>query len=118
MDHNPRPNEIALRDYLSKAARTSHASFLVSAGHIHNYERTVVEGVTYLVSGGGGAPPYFVERTPEDLYKSILFPNYHYVKLTVEKDRLRGAMYRVANPEAAKLTVELKDSFDLIAKPR
>jgi len=118
VDHNPRPNEIALRDYLSKAARTSHASFLVSAGHIHNYERTVVEGVTYLVSGGGGAPPYFVERTPQDLYQSILFPNYHYVKLTVEKDRLHGAMYRVANPEAPTLTAELKDSFDVLVKPR
>jgi hypothetical protein len=118
VDHNPRPNEIALRDYLSKAARTSHASFLVSAGHIHNYERAVVEGVTYLVSGGGGAPPYVVERTPEDLYKSDLFPNYHYVKLTVEKDRLHAAMYRVANPEAETLTVELKDSFDLTVKPR
>lgn len=118
VDHNPRPNEIALRDYLSKAARTSHASFLVSAGHIHNYERAVVDGVTYLVSGGGGAPPYYVERTPEDLYKSILFPNYHYVKLTLERDRLHAAMYRVENPEAENLTVELKDSFELVAKPR
>ncbi len=118
VDHNPRPNEMALRDYLSKAARTSHAAFLVSAGHIHNYERNVVEGVTYLVSGGGGAPPYFVERAPEDLYQSILFPNYHYVKLTVEKDRLHGDMYRVENPEASKLTVELKDNFDVVAKAR
>ena len=118
VDHNPRPNEIALRDYLSQAARTAHASFLVSAGHIHNYERAVVEGVTYLVSGGGGAPPYFVERTPEDLYKSVLFPNYHYVKFTVEKDRLHAAMYRVANPEAQALAVELKDSFDLPVRPR
>jgi hypothetical protein len=118
VDHNPRPNEIALRDFLSKAARACHASFLVSAGHIHNYERTVVEGVTYLVSGGGGAPPYIVERTSEDLYKSILFPNYHYVKLTLEKDRLHAAMYRVENPEAENLTVELKDSFDVMAKGR
>ena len=118
VDHNPRPNEIALRDYLSQVARTSHATFLVSAGHIHNYERNVVNGVTYLVSGGGGAPPYFVERAPEDLYKSILFPNYHYVKLTLEKDRLHGAMYRIANPEAATLTIEQKDSFDLPLKPR
>jgi hypothetical protein len=118
VDHNPRPNEIALRDYLTKAAKVSHAVFVVSAGHIHNYERNVVEGVTYLVSGGGGAPPYFVERTAEDLYQSVLFPNYHYVKFTLEKDRLQGAMYRVANPEAEKLTVELKDSFDLVAKPR
>jgi acid phosphatase type 7 len=118
VDHNPRPNEIALRDYLSKAAQTCHASFLVSAGHIHNYERAVVDGVMYLVSGGGGAPPYFVERTPEDLYKSMLFPNYHYVKLTVEKDRLHADMYRVENPEVENLTVELKDSFDIVVKPR
>jgi acid phosphatase type 7 len=118
VDHNPRPNEIALRDYLSKAARTSHASFLVIAAHIHNYERSVVEAVTYLVSGGGGAPPYFVERTPQDLYKSILFPNYHYVKLTLEKDRLHGVMHRIENPEVENLTVELKDSFDLVVKPR
>lgn len=118
VDHNPRPNEIALRDYLSQAAKTSHATFLVSAGHIHNYERSVVDGVTYLVSGGGGAPPYFVERTAQDLYKSIVFPNYHYVKFTLEKDRLHAAMYRVADPEAETLTVVLKDSFDLMAKPR
>jgi acid phosphatase type 7 len=118
VDHNPRPNEIALRDYLSKAARSSHARFLVSAGHIHNYERAVVDDVMYLVSGGGGAPPYVVERTPEDLYKSTLFPNYHYVKLTLVKDRLHAAMYRVADPEAQTLTVEVKDSFDLTVKPR
>ena len=116
VDHNPRPNEIALRDYLSKVAQTSHARFLVSAGHIHNYERSVVDDVTYLVSGGGGAPPYFVERTPNDLYRSILFPNYHYVKLTLEKDRLRGDMYRVADPEAHSLTMELKDTFEIRAK--
>jgi len=118
VDHNPRPNEIALRDYLSQTAKTSHATFLISAGHIHNYERAVVDGVTYLVSGGGGAPPYFVERTAQDLYRSIVFPNYHYVKFTLEKDRLHADMYRVLDPEAEKLTVGIKDSFDLMAKPR
>jgi hypothetical protein len=118
VDHNPRPNEIALRDYLTKAAQTSHASFLVSAGHIHNYERSMVGGVTYLVAGGGGAPPYFVERTKEDLYQSILFPNYHYVKFTLEKDHMHAAMYRIADPEANSLKIELKDSFDIVAKGR
>lgn len=118
VDHNPRPNEIALRDFLSRAASASHARFLVSAGHIHNYERALVGDVTYLVSGGGGAPPYFVERTPEDLYKSVVFPNYHYVKFTLEPDRLHAAMYRVADPEAESLGVQLKDSFDLHRKPR
>ncbi|MGA2714641.1 MAG: metallophosphoesterase [Bryobacteraceae bacterium] len=118
VDHNPRENEIALRIYLSKAAAKSHARFLVSAGHIHNYERHIVDDVVYLVAGGGGAQPYYVERTPDDLYRSVLFPNFHYVKVTVEKDRLRGAMYRIVNPEAPILDKELKDSFEILAKPR
>jgi len=118
VDHNPRPNEIAFRDYLSRAARGSHARFLVSAGHIHNYERNTLEEVVYLVAGGGGAVPYFVERTPQDLYQSVLFPNFHYVKFTLEKDRLRGAMYRVYDPEAPTLVVTVKDGFDLAVKRR
>ncbi|MDP9053738.1 MAG: hypothetical protein M3N93_05470, partial [Acidobacteriota bacterium] len=118
VDHNPRPNEIALREYLTRAARKSHAQFLVSAGHIHNYERNIVDDVVYLVAGGGGAAPYFVERTPQDLYQSVLFPNFHYVKFTLGKDRLHGSMYRVADPEAPKFKVDLKDSFDILVKPR
>ncbi len=118
VDHNPRPNEMALRDFLSTAAKTSHARFLVSAGHIHNYERSLVGDVVYLVAGGGGATPYFVERTPEDLYQSVLFPNFHYVKLTLSGDRLHGDMYRVVDPESPELTAAVKDSFDITAKPR
>ncbi len=118
IDHNPRPNEIALRDYLSKVAQNCHARFVVSTGHIHNYERNLYEGVMYLVAGGGGAKPHFVERTPENLYKSALFPNYHFVKLTLEADRLHGAMYRVSNPEVENLALELKDTFDIPVKPR
>jgi hypothetical protein len=118
VDHNPRENEIALRDYLSRAALRTHARFLVSAGHIHNYERHIVDDVTYLVAGGGGAVPYFVERTPDDLYKSVLFPNFHYVKVFIEKDRLRGVMYRVRDPEAPAFDVEVKDTFEILAKAR
>ena len=118
LDHNPRPNEIALREYLSRAAEKSHAQFLVSAGHIHNYERSLLDGVTYLVAGGGGAAPYFVERTPQDLYKSVLFPNFHYIKFTLGKDRLKGEMIRVADPEARKLETEVKETFDIPVKSR
>ena len=70
----------------------------------------------YLVSGGGAAKPYFVERTPDDLYQSNLFPNYHYIKFTIEPDRLKAVMYRIANPEAHELTVEVKDTFDVPVK--
>jgi calcineurin-like phosphoesterase family protein len=113
VDHNPRPNEVALRDLLGSLQTRTHARIIVSAGHIHNYERHILNGVVYLVSGGGGARPYFVERTPDDLYQSNLFPNYHYVKLTLKRDRLEGKMYRVADPEAPQLTVQEKDSFEV-----
>lgn len=72
VDHNPRPNEIALSDLLSKLQATSHSQFIISAGHIHNYERHVIDNVVYPVSEGGGAKPYFVERTPDDFYRSDL----------------------------------------------
>jgi hypothetical protein len=118
VDHNPRPNEIALRDYLTEAAKITRARFVVSAGHIHNYERHVYEDVVYFVSGGGGAVPYFVERTPDDLYQSVLFPNFHYVKFTLEASRVREAMYRVVDPEAPTLAVAVKDEFEIPLKPR
>lgn len=118
VDHNPRPNEIALRDFLSKTAPQMHARILVSAGHIHNYERHNLDGVIYLVSGGGGAKPYFVERTPDDLYQSSLFPNYHYIKFVLSGDRLHATMYRIADAEGASLQVQVKDEFDVPVKGR
>ena len=116
VDHNPRPNEIALRDLLASMAPKMKARIIVSAGHIHNYERHEQDGVVYLVSGGGGAKPYFVERTPDDLYQSTLFPNFHYVKFVLEGDRLQGKMYRIKDPEAGTLEVEVKDTFEIPVK--
>ena len=118
VNHNPRPNEFALRDYLAEKEKTIHARFLVSAGHIHNYERHEQAGITYLVSGGGGAYPYIVERTPDDLYQGTDFPNYHYVKFVLEGRVLKGVMYRVADPENPDSPFEAKDSFEIVAKPR
>jgi hypothetical protein len=36
----------------------AHGVALVVAGHDHGYERGVVDGLRYMVSGGGGAPVY------------------------------------------------------------
>jgi hypothetical protein len=116
VDHNPRPNEIALRDYLSSIAPKTHAAIVVTAGHIHNYERFNVDGVTYLVSGGGGAKPYEVDRTPPDQYQSKDFPNYHYILFTLEKDELKATMYRLADPAAKTPEWQAKDSFEVKKK--
>jgi acid phosphatase type 7 len=115
VDHNPRPNEIALADFLKSAAVTSKARFLVSAAHIHNYERFLQDDVVYLVSGGGGAHPYPVERTPSDLYQDNSFPNFHYVKLVLVGDTLKGTMYRL-DPYAATPSWKESDTFQLRSK--
>lgn len=114
VDHNPRPNEIALASFLKRAALTSKAKFVVIAGHIHNYERFDQDGVMYFVSGGGGAVQYPVERTPGDLYQDPSFPNYHYLKFVLAGDLLKGTMYRLANPGASAW--EVKDTFEIRAK--
>ena len=111
VDHNPRPNEIALRDYLKAVAPTLHAAVVVTAGHIHNYERFAQDGVVYLVSGGGGAHPYPVDRTPPDQYQSPDFPNFHYIVFTLDKKDLKATMYRLADPAAAKVEWQARDSF-------
>ena len=111
VDHNPRPNEIALRDLLSQIAPGFHAAIVVTAGHIHNYERTTLDGVTYIVSGGGGATPYFVERTPTDLYQDPNFPNFHYIRFELEANALKATMFRIQDPTAAKPVWQAKDSF-------
>jgi acid phosphatase type 7 len=93
--HNVRPNENALAQQLEAAAQRTTANIVVIAGHIHTYERFERGGVVYLVSGGGGAKPYPVERSPADFYQDNVLPNYHYVKFVSEAGVLRATMYRL-----------------------
>lgn len=111
ISHNPRPNEIVLRDYLENLAPQLRARIIVCAGHIHNYERFSRNGVTYLVSGGGGASPVPVERTPDDQYQSADFPNFHYVKLELVGKSLRGRMIRLDEHAAHASQWQLRDEF-------
>jgi hypothetical protein len=117
-DHNPRANEIALAEYLKTVAPQSPARFVVSAGHIHNYERFSCDGVMYLVSGGGGAAPYEVDRTPLDAYQSADFPNYHYVRFELHGDRAVGEMIRLADYAAVMPALwQTRDRFEITLRP-
>ena len=117
-DHNPRPNEQALAEYLEEMAPRIRARVVVSAGHIHNYERFERGGVVYLVSGGGGAKPYDVDRTPADRYQSAGFPNFHYVRFELGPNTLVGEMIRLDDSAApAPVTWKVRDRFELILPP-
>jgi len=113
VSHNPRPNEIALRDYLESIAPRLHARIVVCAGHIHNYERFSEHGVVYLVSGGGGASPVPVDRTPGDLYQNTDFPNFHYVKFELDGDSLHGTMIRFDDTADPAHQWQVRDQFTI-----
>jgi acid phosphatase type 7 len=117
VDHNPRPNEISLRDDLSSLAPRTHAQFIVTTGHIHNYERFSVDGVTYLVSGGGGARPHEIDRTPPDQYQSKDFPVFHFIVFRIEGPALQATMYRLEMPIGPRPVFTAADSFSIDAKP-
>lgn len=113
--HNGRPNEKALADFLAQARGRQRASFIVAAGHIHNYERFNQDGIVYLVSGGGGAKPRPIVRGPGDLYQDKSFPNYHYVKFVQDGNGFAATMVRVADPDASAPSWQEKDHFDVPA---
>jgi len=114
-DHNGRPNEHALAEFLAQAPEKLRVRFVVTAGHIHNYERFFQDGVVYLVSGGGGAKPRPIERLPADLYQDRAFPNYHYLRFVEDGNRLVVTMIRVADPDGAAPRWEEKDRFAIQA---
>jgi hypothetical protein len=114
-DHNPRPNEIALANFLKDAHPRTPVRFIVSAGHIHNYERFLQNGITYLVDGGGGAKPRPVVREPNDLYRDEAFPNYCYVKFKLHQHKLEAEMIRVRDASADVPRWDVKDRFEIPA---
>lgn len=115
-EHNVRPNEWALVNLLKDFQRRLKARFIVTAGHVHNYERFLQDGTVYLVSGGGGAKPRAIIRTPQDLYQSNDFPNYHYVKFVLNGNQLQATMYRVRDPGASNPAWDARDFFQIAAR--
>ncbi len=115
----PTANALAFRNILEARLPSIQAKVVVLNGHIHNYERFERRGVEYVVTGGGGAEPYpLFFRGRGDLYRDLAFPVYHYVLIDIVNRQLHAVMWKVKDPDAAKLEVEAKDQFTLIAERR
>jgi hypothetical protein len=87
-------DEDQIQRYLSKHAAMLRARVVVVGSHVHNYERYSRDGVTYLVSGGGGAKPVPAPRMFGELSRLTTSVNFHYLRFTLEGDRLTGTMVR------------------------
>lgn len=65
---------------------------LVFNGHIHYYQRNVANGVTYVVTGGGGAPLYPLGTSQWTRYTE---QTYHFVKVSVDGGTLTATGVRL-----------------------
>jgi 3',5'-cyclic AMP phosphodiesterase CpdA len=81
----------ALRPILHPLFR-KHGVTLVFEGHDHLYYRTRRDGITYVVTGGGGAPLYgrVAAPGPEDVYEKV----HHFCVADVAPDRVTVTAYR------------------------
>ncbi len=111
--HSARSSEITLAKELEQRQVHAHFRMVVFSGHVHNYERHEHGGITYFVSGGGGAHAYPVERTRSDLFQSKEV-NYHYLLVEVDRQQLTVTMNRLdlttgkaiwTQPDSVKIAV-------------
>ena len=98
----------------------AHARLIVFSGHVHNYERHAHGGVTYFVSGGGGAHAYPVERAADDPFQSKEV-NYHYLVIEVDGQKVKVTMHRLELTSGKAVwtepdNVQLKNSMDVATK--
>jgi acid phosphatase type 7 len=102
--------------YFARHAASLHQQVIVIGSHVHNYERYVRDGVTYLVSGGGGAKPVPAVRLFGERSKLHTSVNYHFVRFTLESERLSGTMVRFEATDPSGNSWSEPDHFELRAK--
>ena len=61
----------------------------VFAGHDHDYERSLHDGVSYIVTGGGGAPNYADPNAKCNPYRKVFYSGIHYCVVAVDGNRAR-----------------------------
>jgi acid phosphatase type 7 len=104
--HSVRSGEQALGQLLEDRQKRMRARIVVFNGHVHNYERHEHGGITYFVTGGGGAHAYPVPRKPDDLYQDPGI-NYNYLMAHVDHNHLTVTMNKL----------EIKDGNEIWTQP-
>lgn len=109
--HAARISERQLAIFLEERQKRMRARIFELSGHVHNYERYLHGGVTYIVTAGGGAVPYSVNRGPHDYYREA-GPTYHFCRFTLQGHHLKFEMIKLVG-EGARTRWEVKDSFEM-----
>jgi Icc-related predicted phosphoesterase len=113
--HSARPPEQKLAAYLEERQKELHARIVVFNGHVHNYERHEHGGVTYFVTGGGGAHAYPITRAADDPFQSKEI-NYHYLLVEVRGRQLKATMNRLEMKDGIAAWTQ-PDSITISSRP-
>jgi len=89
-DGRPRERGIRTAQEVFPALAREYGIDLVLAGHDHVYERSVRDGVQYVITGGGGAPAYgkAPEAERQNPYSVVFRAVLHYCVITADAGRL------------------------------
>jgi hypothetical protein len=115
--HSARKQEKELAAELEALQPKLRPRLIAIAGHVHNYERFEQAGVTYIVSGGGGATPYLFDRSPFDKYQGGNAVNYNYVQFEIDGPHLKGTMFRFDAESPQHARFDARDTFALDTVP-
>jgi hypothetical protein len=85
-------SNLTVRQYLCPLFERFHVA-ITFQGHNHCYEHALVNGVHYIVTGGGGAPLYTGWNSPQpwDVYREATF---EFVLVDVNGDTIRTCGFR------------------------
>ncbi|MCZ6681503.1 MAG: metallophosphoesterase [Candidatus Poribacteria bacterium] len=85
-----------------------HSVNLVVSGHDHLYYRTQRNGITYITTGGGGAPLYDVDNMLPQLPSDTWGKYHHVVHFTVTGGLIKGTVIDIDG--------KVKDSFTVTTR--
>lgn len=77
---------------------------LVLNGHDHCYERSLHNGIYYIVTGGGGAPLYSQKETSP--YSQLYIKEYHFCKVSVYNGQLSVTAYSADLAVLDRITID------------
>jgi len=98
------PYEVEARETLTPLFEQYGVSIVFNGDH-HSYQRSVANGVTYIVTAGGGAPLY--EITQPDEYLVTYKNDYHATYVTIDGDTLTSVVVTREGEEFDRFTLTL-----------
>lgn len=79
---------------------------IVFSGHDHIYERSLVNDVYYVGTGGGGAPLY--NRTKTNIYGQVFVKAHHFCRFHIAHDHLVLDVFDIDLNSIDHLTIKEK----------